>query len=69
MLLSRWLSRYVVEWKVSSWLMWVKVNIQHEILVFILTYGPGSEKSEEQIEEFWNELNECVGSFGRVSPW
>ena len=27
--------------------------------------GPGSENSEEQIEEFWNELNECVGSFGR----
>ena len=26
-------------------------------------YGPGSEKSEEEIEEFWNELSECVGSF------
>ena len=24
-----------------------------------------SEKSEEEIEEFWNELSECVGSFGR----
>ena len=28
-------------------------------------FGPGSEKSEEEIEEFWNELSECVGSFGR----
>ena len=33
--------------------------------VFISTYGPGSEKSEEEIEEFWNELSECVGSFDR----
>ena len=24
-----------------------------------------SEKSELEIEEFWNELSECVGSFGR----
>ena len=33
--------------------------------MFISEYGPGSEKSEEEIEEFWNELSECVGSFGR----
>ena len=33
--------------------------------MFIPAYGPGSEKSEEEIEEFWNELSECVGSFGR----
>ena len=32
--------------------------------MFISAYGPGSEKSEEQIEEFWNELSECVGSLG-----
>ena len=33
--------------------------------MFISAYGPGSEKSEEEIEEFWNELSESVGSFGR----
>ena len=33
--------------------------------MFISAYGPGSEKSEVEIEEFWNELRECVGSFGR----
>ena len=32
--------------------------------MLISAYGPGSEKSEEEIEEFWNELSECVGSFG-----
>ena len=32
--------------------------------MFISVYGLSSEKSEE-IEEFWNELSECVGSFGR----
>ena len=30
-----------------------------ESWVFISAYGPGSEKSEEEIEEFWNELSEC----------
>ena len=33
--------------------------------MFISAYGPGSEKNGEEIEEFWNELSECVGSFGR----
>ena len=32
--------------------------------MFISAYGPGSEKSEVEIEEFRNELSECVGSFG-----
>ena len=36
-----------------------------ESWVFISAYGPGSEKSEEEIKEFWNELSEYVGSFGR----
>ena len=33
-----------------------------ESCVFISAYGPGSE---EEIDELWNELSECVGSFGR----
>ena len=33
--------------------------------MFISAYGPGSEKSEEEIEEFLDEFSECVGSFGR----
>ena len=33
--------------------------------MFISAYGPSSEKSKEEIEEYWNELSECVGSFGR----
>ena len=33
--------------------------------MFISAYGPGSERSEEEIEEIWNELSECVGIFGR----
>ena len=31
----------------------------------ISVYGPGSEGSEEEIEEFWSELRECVRSFGK----
>ena len=52
-----------MEWKqVSSRLMWVRVKIERERWVFISAYGP---KSEEEINEFWNDLNECVGSFDR----
>ena len=67
LLLSRRLMRCVVEWKeVSSRLMWVRVKIERrESWVFISAYGPGSENSEEEIEEVWNELSKCVGSFGR----
>ena len=58
--------RCVVEWnEVSSRLMWVRVKIERESWLFISAYGPGSERSEEAIEEFWSELSECVGSFGR----
>ena len=57
LLLSWQLMRCVVEWKeVSSRLMWVRVKIERESWVFISAYGPSSEKSEEEIEEFWNEL-------------
>ena len=60
------LMRRVLEWEeVSSRLMWVRVKIERESWVFISAYGPGSEKSEVEIEEFWNELSECIGSFGR----
>ena len=33
--------------------------------MFISAYGRGSKKSDVEIEEFWNDLSECVGSFGR----
>ena len=33
--------------------------------MFILAYGPCSERSAEEIEELWSEFSECVGSFGR----
>ena len=33
--------------------------------MFISAYGQSSERSEEDIEEFWSKLSECVGSFGR----
>ena len=46
----------------SSRLTWVRVKIEREIWVFISAYGP---RSEEEIEEFWNQLSECVGNFGR----
>ena len=55
-----------MDWKeVLSRLMWVRVKIEQESWVFILAYGLGREKSEEEIEEFWNELSECVRSFCR----
>ena len=62
LLLSEWLLRCVVEWKgVSSRLMWDRVKIERESLVFIVAYGPGSERSEEEIEEFWSEKASVSG--------
>ena len=53
LLLSGRLMRCVVEWKeVSSRLMWVRVKLERESWVFISAYGPGSEKSEVEIEKF-----------------
>ena len=42
----------------------VRVRIERENWVFISAYGQGSERSEEEIEEFCSELSECVGTFG-----
>ena len=62
LLLSGRLMRCVVEWKeVSFRLMWVRVKIERERVGCLYRHGPGSEESEEEIEE----LSECVGSFGR----
>ena len=62
LLLSGRLLRCVMEWnEVSSRLMWIRVKIEPESYVFILAYGPGSERSEEELEEFWSVLGVFVG--------
>ena len=43
---------------VSSRLMWVRMKMEQKSWVFIAAYGQGSERSEEEIEEFWIELSE-----------
>ena len=63
LLLSEWMVNKVVEWKeVSSRLMWVRVRMGRECWAFVSAYGPGceSERSEEERDEFWNELTRCV---------
>ena len=57
LLLSEWMGK----WKeVSSWLMWVRVRMGRECWAFVSAYGPGCERSEEEQDEFWNELLRCV---------
>ena len=41
------------------------MKIKRKSWVFMSAYGPGGENSEEEKEEFWSELIECVGSFDR----
>ena len=61
-LLSEWMLKLVVEWKeVSSRIMWVRVRLGRECWAFVSAYGPGSERSDEERDEFWNELVNCVG--------
>ena len=53
LLISEWLLRCLVEWKeLSPSLMYVRVKIERESWVSISAYGPGSERREEEIEEF-----------------
>ena len=60
LLLSEWMVNKVVEWKeVSSRLMWVRVRMGREGWA-VSAYGPGCEGSEEERDEFWNELTRCV---------
>ena len=55
LLLSEWMVNKVVEWKeVSSRLMWVRVRMGRECWAFVC------ERSEEERDEFWNELTRCV---------
>ena len=50
-----------MEWKeVSSRLMWVRVRMGRECWAFVSAYGPGCERSEEERDEFWNDLTRCV---------
>ena len=66
LLLNDWMKKLVVEWKeLSSKLMWVRVRLGRECWAFISAYGPGCEKSEEERDLFWNELNRCVGELSR----
>ena len=65
LILSDRLASSVTEWKeVSPRLMWVKVKLGVERWAFVSAYGPGSERSEEEREQFWTDLSECIESFG-----
>lgn len=64
LILSERVLKEVIEWReVSSRLLWVKVRLGCEKWVFVSAYGPGSERSVEEREEFWDMLSDCVGSF------
>ena len=64
-LLSEEVKGRVTEWgEVSSRLMWVKLKFGQERWVIVSAYGPGTERRENEREQFWNELRDCVSSFG-----
>ena len=61
LLLSEWMENKVVEWKeVSSRLVWVRVRMGRECWAFVSAYRLGCERSEEERDEFWNDLSRCV---------
>ena len=66
MLLSERLKQKVLEWReVTSRLMWVRVKVGRESWAFVSAYGPGVERTEEEREGFWFELERCVDSLKR----
>jgi exonuclease III len=65
LLLSERVLEKVVEWReVSSRILWVKMKWEGESWIFVSAYGPGSERSDQEREEFWKELSECIDGFG-----
>ena len=46
-----------------SRLIWVRVKMQRESWVFISANGPGSERIEEEIEEFFSEFKRVCQGF------
>ena len=53
--------RCVKEYKcINSRILWVRMKVGRSNLFVVSAYGPGSEKSEEDRDEFWENLNECV---------
>ena len=55
----------VTEWReVSSRLMWVGLKFGQERWVIVSAYGPGKEKDPNEVDQFWEELRDCVNSFG-----
>ena len=37
-------------------LLWVRVRMGRECWAFVSAYGPGCERSEEERDQFWNDL-------------
>ena len=50
---------------VSSRIMWVRLKFGRERWVFVSAYGPGMEKDEKERDGFWEDLQECLGSFSQ----
>ena len=58
LLLSDRVKQCVIEWKeVNARMMWVKLKVSGETLVCISAYGPGSERDENERNEFWKEMS------------
>ena len=47
-------------------MMWLRVRLGRECWAFISANGPGSERSEEEHNTFWNELASCVDELSRI---
>ena len=63
-LVSEEVSGCVTEWReVSSRLMWVGLKFGQERWVIVSAYGPGKEKHPNEVDQFWEELRDCVNSF------
>ena len=64
-LLSEEIRKCVTEWREeSSRLMWVRLKFGREGWVIVSAYGPGCEKDDNERDQFWNELRDCVDRFG-----
>ena len=66
LLLSEDMWANVLEWRaVSSRIVWVRLKLGRERVAIVSVYAPGSERTEEERECFWEQLSECLSGFAQ----
>ena len=64
LVLSKRLWGRVIKYEcVNARIVWVKVKVAGEVVIFVCVYGAGMERTDDERESFWRGLNDCLAEF------